>query len=263
MTRTELEEILSAYLDDELSPQNKKKVEALVETNAQAKSILEGYISVRKAIQRGANTLQHKVPAGFTASVLASIDAATPQSKVFESTRYKTLARWKNPRVFAWPLVILICALFVGVFYRPHTSDTTSSIAQNKQDYEKPTISPSVEEEPNIPAPLSGEAGSVSQPEISVQPEKTDIRFVCRVENATTDFKTLFNRVFAKHKVVSNCLTSEVGTVYEITVTPETLRKILEDFRANSVEIPDETENFGTEKPVKVFFQVEYTILKP
>ena len=247
MTRAELEQLLSAYMDGELSPQEMKKAEALVKTNAQAKSILDGYLSVRKAIQQEAKAAQYKVPAGFAARVLA----ATVQSpQAFESTRYtehiqEGVSRWKNPRIFAYPLVVLVCALLINVFYRTDTSNTIPPVAIERSD------------EPVIYAPLSEGAGTVSRPEIVALPEKTELTLVCRVEN-TASVSTLFTRVFAKYEVLwTRSTTGADATVYEISVTPETLREILEEFRANSMEIVGDIKDLVVEEPVKVFFQVE------
>ena len=279
MKRTELEELLSAYIDDELSPEKKKKVEALVKTNAQAKSILDDYMSVRKAFQRESGSLRHKAPADLTTKVLAAIDAQTPQPKTFESVRYKTVSRWSNPRIFAYPLAILICALFIGIFYRPdgqtggerqtadggrqntepgHTEpghivpgDTTNGVEQTAVGIVQPG-------ESIIPPPLSADGGTIPQSEIPVKPANIDLRFTCRVEN-TTSVSTIFAKVFAKYEVASTKSTSGPANtvVYEISVTSETLLKILADLRTNSVEISGNTEDLSTEKPVKVFFQVE------
>ena len=257
MTRAELEQLLSAYMDGELSPQEMKKAEALVKTNAQAKSILDDYLFVRKAIQHEAKTLQYKVPTDFAAGVLTTIDAAVQPSKPFKSDRYtrnETISRWSNPRIFTYPLVILVCALLIGVFYRSDTSDTTPPIARSGSISGQLTISSP--DETIIPPPLADSGGTLSLLEKPVQPERTDLKLVCRTEN-TASVSTLFTRVFAKYNVVSNRSTSGGNVVYEISVTPETLRAILEEFQANSIEITGDTENLGVEKPVKVFFLVE------
>ena len=252
MTRVELEELLSAYMDGELSPQGMKKVEALVKTNAQAKSILDDYMSVRQAIQHEAKALQYKVPADFAAGVLTAI--APPCTRHTRPHREKVVSRWSNPRIFAYPLVVLVCALLIGVFYRSDTSDTTPRIAQHVPSG-GPLVISSLEE-PIIPPPLSADDITLSQAEISALPEKMDLRLVCRVENPVL-VSTLFTRVFAKHNVVSNRSTSGGSVVYVISVTPDTLREILEEFQANSVEITGDAENLGTKEAVKVFFQVE------
>ena len=259
MNQIELEELLSAYMDGELSPQNKKKVEALVKTNAQAKSILRGYLSVRQAIQQQAGSLQHKVPAGFTTNVLAAIDATTPPLKAFESTRYETpsetTVRWKNPRIYAYPLAVLICALFIGLVYRP-TSDVRRQTADGRQPTVGQTADNGQSDEAIIPAPLAGDAGTLSQSVSPLQPKASeDLKFLCQAENATSA-ATIFARVFAKHEVPWKSTSGTNTVVYEISVSSEMLRKILDDLRASSVKIAGETENLSTEMPGKVFFQV-------
>jgi len=258
MTRVELEELLSAYMDGELSPQNMKKVETLVKTNAQAKSILDGYLSVRKAIQHEAKALKYKAPAGFASGVLAAIDP--PCIRHTRPIQDKVISRWSNPRIFAYPLAILVCALLIGIIYRPDTSDTTPPIAQRTLVSEQLTISSSIDtrqqDEPIIYPPLPGDAGTIFLSEKPVQPEKTDLKLVCRAEN-TVSVSTLFTRVFATHNIVSNRSTLGGHVVYEISVTPDTLREILEEFQANSVEITGNTEDLGTKEPIKVCFQVE------
>jgi len=257
----ELEELLSAYVDNELSPQNRKKVEALVKTDAQAKSILDGYMFVRKVLQREAKSLRYKVPTGFAARVLAAIDAQAPRSKTFGSVRYGILSRLRNPRMIAYPLAVLICALLIGIFYRPadqQTADGRRQTAVQTADGGQQTADSSQQAESIIPPPLSEGAGTVSQSEIPAQPEVTDIKLVCRVKD-TASASMVFVRVFAKHEVPSTRSTSgSTNTVvYEISVTPDTLRIILDDLRANSVEITGKTDDLSTEKPVKVFFQIE------
>ena len=252
MTRVELEELLSAYMDGELSPPTMKKVDALVKTDAQAKSILDGYLSVRAAIQRQADTYQ--VPVGFTASVLAAIDATAPQSKRFGGVRYETASRWRNPRIFAYPLVVLVCALFIGLFYRSERPDSPPGRTPFAQNTEQPQP-----DETRIPPPLSLGAGPVAPSDISARPEvPQDLKFVCHVENMAS-VSTLFPQIFANYDVDWKKSTSGPTNtvVYEISVRPETLRNILEEFQAHPMEITGETANIGTEHSIKVFFQVE------
>ena len=260
MNQIELEELLSAYMDGELSPQNKKKVEALLKTDSQAKSILRGYLAVRKAMT---GTLQHQVPAGFTTKVLAAIDATTPPPKAFESTRYETLSetpvRWKNPRIYAYPLAVLICALLIGIFHRP---DNRREGGRQTADGRQPTVGQTVDngqpDEMIIPAPLAGDAGTLSPSASPIQPEVLeDLKFLCKVENAASA-STIFARVFAKHEVPWKSTSGTETVVYEISVSSEMLRKILADLRTNSVNIAGETENLGTEIPDKVFFHVGF-----
>jgi hypothetical protein len=259
MNRTEIEELLSAYMDDELSPQNKAKVEVLVKTNPQAKSILDGYLFVRRAIQQESSSFQYNAPAGFTVQVLATIDAQETPSKAFQGTMYGTVSRWSNPRIFAHPLAVLICAVLIGLFYRDVTTDTPVTVSQNTPSLGPATISVPGELEPVVPAPLAGSGGAISQEDIPAQPEKP-FKFICRAdsraENATS-VSTVFPQVFAKHEIPWTKSTSGTANTYEISVSSETLLKILDDLRENFVEVTGKAEDLSTETPLKVFFQVE------
>jgi len=80
------------------------------------------------------------------------------------------------------------------------------------------------------------------------------------VENMVS-VSTLFTRVFAKYEVPWTKSTSGIGiAVYEISVTPVTLRKILDEFQADSVEITGDTDDWSGKEPtesIKVFFRME------
>ena len=262
MDRIELEKLISAYIDDELSPQNKTKVEALVKTNAQAKSILDDYLTVRTAIQQGMKRSNWKTPTDFTGKVLAAINANAAPAQTYEAPRYDVaqsssglLSRLKNRRVFAYPLIVLFCALLLN-FLSPNqeTQNTPTAIAHKGEPSETPVMT--ANNSPEIQAPLSGDAGTISDPPKVVNPQ--DMKVVCRVENLSAA-ATVFPQIFAKHDVNWTKSTSGPAdtVIYEISVTHDTVQKILADFKARRIEItktPDTTSNAGT---FKLRFQVE------
>ena len=268
MDRTELEKLISDYIDDELSPQNKTKVEALVKTNAQAKSILDDYLAVRTAIQQGVKRSNWKTPADFSGKVLAAINANVPPAQAYEVPRYDVaqsssglLSRLKNRRVFAYPLIVLFCALLLNFLNpNPETQNTPQIIAHKGGASETPVMtadnSPDENVLPGIQSPLAGDAGTVDEPGKIVTPQ--DMKVVCQVENLSAA-ATVFPQVFAKHDVNWTKSTSGPAdtVIYEISVTHDTVQKILADFKARRIEItktPDTTSNAGT---FKLRFQVE------
>ena len=268
MDRVELEKLISAYVDDDLSPQNKTKVEALVKTNAQAKSILDSYLAVRTAIQQGMKLSKLKTPSGFSDRVLAAIDANVAPSQTYEAPRYdvaqsssRLLSRLKNHRIFAYPLIVLFCALLLNFLNpNPESQNPPQIVAHSGGHSETPVMtadnSPDKNGLSDIQSPLSGDAGTVSEPVKIVTPQ--DMKIVCRVENFSAA-ATVFPQIFAKHDVNWTKSTSGPAdtVIYEISVTHDTVQKILADFKARRIEItkvPDTTSNPGT---FKLRFQVE------
>ena len=64
-------ELLSAYLDDELAPRERAEVEALVQGNAEAATLLEQLRDVQQTMASGAAP---QAPAGFAEEVMAAAE---------------------------------------------------------------------------------------------------------------------------------------------------------------------------------------------
>ncbi|MGL6196234.1 MAG: anti-sigma factor family protein [Thermoguttaceae bacterium] len=163
MNRSELEELISAYIDNELSPPGRKKVESLVRSNSQAKAILDEYLAVRKFVKFGAENVNYSVPVNFSKSVMQAIEkqtatsekvvageknvfAASPKNSVYSLYSQNGngfISRLRNVRIFTYPLIIVFVALMVSYFGSRDKSQTvnnyepantaTNQIASNTQ----------------------------------------------------------------------------------------------------------------------------------
>ncbi len=281
MERVKLEELISAYIDDELAPPLKAKVEVLVRDNAQARDIMDGYLSVRTAFERSGSSSISRAPSDMLSRVRAAIEAKSPRPSKSPSLQYDAIPgvshfvnRLKNPRIYAYPLAVLICAILIGIFHRsPTPTGETTPIARNNPIHETPVLTEdsTPENTPDIsprtptispkntiiPAPLSADAGAAKRSEETVSAKERVI--LCKVENMATVMK-IFPQTFAKYDVSWTQSTSGATNmvVFDVTVTPEILKSILEDFTARKIQWTEETRSEeNTSDAVKVRFQIE------
>jgi anti-sigma factor RsiW len=122
MTAEPREELLSAYLDDELSPEDRARVEQWLVDDAEYRRLFEELRAVRRDLQA---LPRHKLPADLSAAVLrraertvlvgddapAIAGAIAPRSAVAE-----WWSRGRTPRMFLWPALAVAAAVLVALF---------------------------------------------------------------------------------------------------------------------------------------------------
>lgn len=263
-----MEELISAYIDNELSPQNRAKVESLVRHDVQAKNILQGYLLVRKTFK---NLAPQKAPQNLCASVLSAIDTAQPANACAQNMErnddlrrpvFWSFDRFKNPRIYAYPLAVLICAVFIGIYsHNTQPPGNSPSDGPNTVAVLPPDAKNS---EAKIHAPMSSK--STWETQIVQAPSEFDRLTVnCRVKT-TSKMNTVFPQLFAAESVTWSKFTSgKSTTVYETQMNVKTLRSLLNEFSQKEIEMTDETvesllekwKNVPESKEIKVLFSVE------
>ncbi len=277
MKRSELEQLISEYIDNELSPQHREKVEGFIRTNAQAKQIYDEYIEIRSSIQNEMRISQQSLPANFGQIVLQSIDRAEAATSKTVSTSlrkplYAYANRLKNPRLFAYPLAVLVVALIVGVFYRVEepvgNHNPNAQIAKETQlhgdsfdSVRSDNLNSSTEivasENPNdakakedkedsektweqqiVRAPMSNNQQLKSDK--STEKAPSDFQITCQIKDAALK-NTLLPKLFLKEGVAWKQSTDgSSAVVYEIKVGRakfDTLLQNLSENESQSVEI--------------------------
>lgn len=156
MNRQELELLISEYIDGELSLQQRKEVERLLNTTHQAKGIWHDYLAIRQTLQHSvATVVKSDVPARFAQGVLRAIELAekpgfrndtinvgtnpqsvlrdVPSSRVPSSWTMFVAQRLRNPRLLSYPLAVLGVVLFLALYYAPSSTKPVQpvSVAQS------------------------------------------------------------------------------------------------------------------------------------
>lgn len=255
MKREQIEELISAYLDNELSPPNRAKVETLVRSDLQAKEILQGYLLVRKAFQNQIQVSKNvKAPPTVARALWNSVDAAAPAATV-STTEYSqspapwNISRLKNPRIYAYPLAVIVCALLIGLYTKNNETQQADNSPLPNPGQVAVLTDPSDSTEH---APMSSDSSWATKI-IQAPVDHDNILVVCQVESAAK-MNTVFPKLFAAHSVGqwNNSTSGKGTTVYEINVSLKTFRAILNDFPKNEIEITGDTTKSLLEKAKKV-----------
>ncbi len=120
MTEIEREELLSAYLDDELSVDERTRVEGWLAESAELRQLRDDLLTLRAGLQ----TLpQHKLDRDLATSVLRRAEQAVLRSKTgdfSDSTIVPKSANWwerrSNLRRLIWPALAVAAALVILVY---------------------------------------------------------------------------------------------------------------------------------------------------
>lgn len=112
------EDLLSAYLDDEVTPDERALVEERLHSSAEWREVLEELRGTR-ALLRGMP--MQEAPAGFWESVAPSDD---PAAVPIGTARHR-----RNKRVVGWLAGAAAAAAFVGVLVIPGESEVEPSVA--------------------------------------------------------------------------------------------------------------------------------------
>src|SRR5262249_30475611 len=144
--------LLSAYLDGELTADERQRVEALLATSAEARQLVDELRAIRASLQ---GLPQHKLGPDFAGEVLrrAELEISTPETPASEISSFKSEVRDPpspalpvpssrvhlfNRRGLTWSLIAVAAAVLLVVTNRPadqrqeaaHRSLEQESIAQ-------------------------------------------------------------------------------------------------------------------------------------
>ncbi len=173
LPREILEQLLSGYLDDALSADERARVERLVETDAEAASQLEELRELRMALKEVSRAdAGFKLPDGFADRVLdASVAAAASEGlgddhPLVRLAEQPSAGRKSNSRTtdlrFAGVLVALAASIvFAVIAFRPSTPEGpgTTEIASTDQGDVDPSVDPVTEPDPiTSPEEMTGPA---------------------------------------------------------------------------------------------------------
>jgi anti-sigma factor RsiW len=137
-------EMLSAYLDDELTAEERVAVEARLAESPEWRAELEDVRAARAAVR---SLAMHDAPAGFWDAVLAQVEAAADDHHgrddadslapvvplVERRSRFSVPARSRHAvparsRRVAWLAAAAIAAVVVAVIAVPHRSEVTPNV---------------------------------------------------------------------------------------------------------------------------------------
>ena len=119
----QIQDELSAYLDDELAPDTRTRIESHLRTCAECSDMLAAFQQNREQIRR----LEHRAPASIQHAVITQIRQQTAQASVEKPTRTLQLpdiggwlldfGRWFFRPVTAGATGVLTLALILGALY--------------------------------------------------------------------------------------------------------------------------------------------------
>ena len=195
MNSVQLEQLISGYLDNELSPKRKLEVEALLQSDATAKKLYDEFVNIRNEIRQAH---RYNLPHDFQQKLFDRIDAETvsisgkrveqttsidftvpvPQSRKqsdwqaeYETNRKSAsrrrsefraqfLHRLKNPRILVFPVVALLIG---GLFFFADMANNNRETAV-VVSIDPPVIIEPVDTPPEriIPPPPLSKGGSSS-----------------------------------------------------------------------------------------------------
>ena len=234
MSPLQIEQLVNDYLDRELPENQAALVEELLRTDPEAKRIHDEILALRDAIR---SLPSQKLPAKFQQELFRKIDdlpvkpAAVPQKWYSSGSLKKRLA---NPRVWTFPLIVLLVASVIFLHDR----------SQNNQDRKTHiAVNPPVEETDDDP-----KSGYIFHPPLARETPLSDgtqpalkssvIEISCRL---TEDAKKnqYLRRLFADRNIVSVTRTSGISanTIYEVEVTLEQLKTLLETMHGNNESV--------------------------
>lgn len=235
MNTAQLEQLISGYIDDELSRSERERAEALLQNDPRAAKIKSDYLAIRNLfLKRKAVVL----PRGFSRSVMNEIKRLpSPRRK---SSLWSVPKRLSNVRVWAFPVAAVSIALFLTFFTQRAPKIGLPELAQN-------IIPAQSEMKPPVwiaPPPMPGIITVTEQlsPQ-EMQQKSLDLLIVkgadfrCRQNvNSTVSFGSVSfeNRLLillSERKIhwQKSTLAESAHSVYEISASVEVLLPLLQD----------------------------------
>lgn len=215
MNSVQLEQLISGYLDDELSPNRKQEVASLLQADPAAKKLYEEFVNIRNEIR---HTRRYNLPHDFQQKLFERLDAETifVSGKPVEKTtsvdftipvqaerrpawqsdqqtinrngfRAKFLHRLKNLRVLASVSIVLLIGVSVFLI-NPFSGDNreTALIVPDDPAVVAPEDSPK-----DVPPPALPEGGSVSETtgnhELAIKDGKPVVEIACQLSPTARD----------------------------------------------------------------------------
>ena len=189
MNRLQLEQLISGYIDDELSLGRKQEVKSLLQSDPAAKKLYDEFMAMRDEIRQ---TRRHNLPHDFQKQLFDRIDRETvtfarkfveqttsvdftiplsaetkPEWQIHEPAaktspwRSVLLTRLKNPRVWVFPAIVLIVGLaFFAIDFSPkdqHIAHVPPPVDQAIDE------SPLPNDEGYYPPPALPDGGSIPE----------------------------------------------------------------------------------------------------
>ena len=290
MKREEMEELISAYIDNELPEQKMLKVESLIRNDAQAKKIHDDFMSIRRAFQADMKYPQPPLPSRFAKNVIQAINVRESQNSSVRKPDLIPLAgtplfdvkRFANPRIYAFPIAAVLVALCLSLMHEPTTQQNPNDgdspvavIATGDGVESNPTISetftpkeprpiPSMTNDPRHQTRIPMSNGMSIQNDEGNTPQTDNLVVVCQVEKSDASSR-LFPKLFSDRKV-EDWKKITVGNtnsiVYEINIDAAQLQDMLDNMSQVNIKVIGDTTDQILEKFRKigtgsVQFQVE------
>lgn len=256
MNSLQLEQLISGYLDDELSPNRKREVENLLQSDPAAKKLYDEFMNIRNEIR---NARRHNLPHDFQQKLFERIDAETVSisGKTVEQTTLVDFTapaqterkpdwqtghetgsdkisskisqkpfwqRLKNPRVWAFPVIALLIGgsfFFADVF---NGNRDTATVIDNPVAVDPNDSS----QAPYIPPPSLSAGGSASEigasHELATKDGKPVVEVSCELSAAARDEQYIPNLLAdAGYSYVIRENGNKAVTVYEFELPTEQL----------------------------------------
>ena len=266
MNPLQLEQLISGYFDDELSPSREQEVQNLLRSDPAAKMLYDEFVAIRNEIRQ---TQRRNLPHDFQKQLFDRIDRetvtvsgkrveqtttvdfthpisaeTTPQwlrrEAVHASGQWRSvlLTRLKNPRVWAFPAVALVIGL---LFYAVHFSSKDQQIARvtpAPSVIEEQTASPATRDVPPPPLPGGGsipESGASQS--LAFRDGKPIVEMTCELSQAARDSqyvpKMLADNGFS---YIMRENGNKAVTVYEFEIPAEQVLSVITMLRESNRE---------------------------
>ncbi len=190
MTAEPREELISAYVDGELSPDERAQVEKWLAESAEARQLYEELRTVRASLQSlprhrleqdlGPSVLRRAERSVLSGEKRPAVEAAIDDTSAVKPGRTDVVRQWwarGGKRRIIWPAVALAAALLIAMF------DTQREPPQREVAQNAPR---DMKENKKLADGLAGEAKDQAAPQMSARPSVTPLS--ATPGEVTTDF---------------------------------------------------------------------------
>ncbi|MCL2622388.1 MAG: RseA family anti-sigma factor [Planctomycetaceae bacterium] len=271
MNRLQLEQLISAYFDDELSPKRKLEVKNLLQSDPAAQKLYDEFVAIRDEIRR---TQRRNLPHDFQKQLFDRIDRDTvkvSEKHVEQNTsvdftipvhaetqaqwqrcepiaitnprRSELLTRLTNPRVWVAPTVALVCCLilFAVVLYRDN-QNIAQIPPENPFVVEPFVVEPS--ESPfrmDVPPPSLPDSGSIPESGVSqslaFRDGKPIVEMTCELSPTARDSQYIPKLLADNgYSYIMRENGNKAVTVYEFEIPAEQVLSVISMLRESNRE---------------------------
>lgn len=251
---------MSGLIDDELSKEESRTAQKLIESDPYAKTVIDNYSRIRKIFTALKSGDFEELPENFASSIMTNIDHRAPLASTAGESTYENSFDWKsrlkNPRIWVFPAIVLLIALFLNNF-QPTTdiadpsggNNTDVPVVVNPQTesgnseiVREPPKTDNTYPERKIMPPLPDHERNIEilSPEKQLERDiesvmKSGINISCKIEPGSKPLESLLLPVFINSGLAWNKTTlGGDQVIYEIASTPKQLLSLLEQLDTES-----------------------------